>query len=126
MDYGGRGIKIYSGWRHNPEAFVEYVERVLGARPSSSYTLDRVDNDDDYCPGNIRWATKTQQGRNKRNNIVIYFEGSHRTLAECCEMLGLAYASVYKRITRHNWEPLVALTTPIGQKGNQHTCIQKR
>lgn len=63
--YGGRGIAVYSGWFDLLE-FAEYIDSVLGPRPEG-YSLDRIDADIGYEPGNIRWASHKQQSRNKRN-----------------------------------------------------------
>jgi hypothetical protein len=63
--YGERGITVHDEWRENPLSFVDYVEKNLGPRPDGM-SLDRIDNDGDYEPGNIRWATQLEQVRNRR------------------------------------------------------------
>lgn len=65
-DYGGRGIYVHQTW-HDARKFVEYVEAELGPRPTGS-TLDRVDVNRSYEPGNIRWATASEQAANRRVN----------------------------------------------------------
>jgi hypothetical protein len=60
--YGGRGITVCDEWVDDYEAFLAHV----GRRPSSQHSLDRVDNERGYEPGNVRWATKTEQARNRR------------------------------------------------------------
>lgn len=63
-DYGGRGITICAEWRNSYAAFL----RDVGRRPSPNHTLDRYpDNDGNYEPGNVRWATYLEQNRNRRH-----------------------------------------------------------
>ncbi len=59
--YGGRGITICDAWRTSFEQFYAY----MGKRPSPRHTLDRIDNDGNYEPGNVRWATWEQQAGNR-------------------------------------------------------------
>jgi len=65
-NYGGRGIVFY--WKDKLEDFIEYVLVTLGDKPTLGHTLDRVDNDKGYEPGNLRWATRRQQAWNTRRN----------------------------------------------------------
>ena len=66
-NYGGRGIKVYDEWRFNFQSFFKYV----GIRPEN-LTLDRIDTDGNYEPGNVRWATRREQIANRRKvNISV-------------------------------------------------------
>jgi hypothetical protein len=65
-DYGGRGIGFFEEWRTNYAKFLEYVLLVMGRRPSTQHSIDRINNDGNYEPGNIRWATKKVQANNQR------------------------------------------------------------
>jgi len=64
--YGGRGIKMHPKWLEDVESFIKYILNALGPKPSPKHTLDRIDNDEDYVPGNLRWATASQQLKNRR------------------------------------------------------------
>jgi hypothetical protein len=80
-NYGGRGISVYEPW-HDPTVFVAWIEQNLGVRPAG-YTMDRADNSLGYCPGNLRWATKSQQVQNRRQDIMP--KGSEITMAKLTE-----------------------------------------
>lgn len=63
--YGARGIRVCKRWK-SLEAFCKDIVREIGERPSDRYSLDRKDNNDNYQPGNVRWATRKQQSYNRR------------------------------------------------------------
>jgi hypothetical protein len=66
-NYGGRGISVCSEWAADFEAFFEHV----GPRPDEGYELDRIDNDDGYRPGNVRWVTKSENNKNRRTRAQV-------------------------------------------------------
>lgn len=109
--YGGRGIRVlFSG----VEEFVSYVESSLGGRPDGC-SLDRIDNDGNYEPGNLRWATRKTQNRNQRSNRLVTVSGKQITLAEASEQVGINYHTAYTRLSL-GWSIEEAIHTPIGQK----------
>lgn len=84
-DYGGRGITVCDDWINSFESFFEY----MGKSPGKTHSIDRINNQGNYEPGNVRWATQTQQARNKRTNRLIKYMGESKTMAEWCEILNL-------------------------------------
>jgi len=63
--YGGRGISMYPLWEESFTVFHKYIKENIGDKPSKNYSIDRINNDGDYEPGNIRWATPLEQSLNK-------------------------------------------------------------
>ncbi len=66
--YGGRGICVYEPWRKDVGVFLKWIEENLGFKPSPNHSLDRINNNGNYEPGNLRWATKVEQSNNRRNS----------------------------------------------------------
>lgn len=94
--YGARGIKMCQRWRDSFAAFLTDV----GPRPGSDYSIDRVDNDGHYEPGNVRWATIHQQQRNRSSCRMISCFGKELTLVEWSEKTGLGQATISGRLAR--------------------------
>jgi len=84
-NYGGRGIKICDRWK---DSFLNFWMD-MGERPSKKYSIDRIDNNGNYEPANCRWATRLEQGRNKRGLRLITIDGKTKCLTEWVEYLGL-------------------------------------
>lgn len=82
-DYGGRGISVCSEWHD----YLPFFEWAMSHGYQSGLQIDRIDNNGNYDPSNCRWATRREQGSNKRNNIVIYFSGRTLTLQRWAEEL---------------------------------------
>ncbi len=106
--YGGRGITVCDRWRKG--GFRVFIAD-MGPRPSLRYSIDRVNNDGNYEPGNCRWATKKEQNRNRRDNRVIEFRGQRRSVAEWGEVTGLGESCVRLRLNR-GWSVERSLTAP--------------
>ncbi len=90
--YGGRGIKVCDRWLHSYAAFLED----MGRRPSDGHSLDRIDNDGDYCPENCRWATKKEQAMNRRSGVLI----GGKTYAQWSKETGIREDTFAARINR--------------------------
>jgi hypothetical protein len=98
QNYGGRGIKVHERW-HSFDNFLED----MGVRLEGK-TLERERVNEDYSPGNCKWATKEEQYRNKRSNV--FFEG--KTLAEWSRELGISDVAVGNRLRK--WGTVHKLT----------------
>lgn len=92
--YGGRGIVVCDSWRQSFEAFYAYI----GDRPSNKHSLDRIDNDGNYEPGNVRWATRSVQDRNKSSNVQLEFNGKTMVASDWAEELGIKPHTLTNRI----------------------------
>lgn len=90
--YGGRGIKVCERWRNSYQAFADD----MGDRPHG-YSLDRIDNDADYGPGNCRWADRTTQQRNQRRAVYVTIEGVRYRAIELAESAGMKTDTIVNR-----------------------------
>jgi len=111
-NYGGRGIQVCDRWL-DPEHGFENFFQDMGSIPSLKHSIDRIDNNGDYCPENCRWVTKKEQANNRRTNINIKFNGLTRTLKQWSEIMGIDYKCLWFRIVRYGWTPERALTEPL-------------
>ncbi len=108
-NYGGRGISICKRWAESFEAFLAD----MGRRPGLGYSIDRIDNDGNYEPGNCRWATVTDQVRNRRCTVRLVFNGESLTIPEWAERIGVRKQSLYSRRAM-GWPVERMLTEPAG------------
>lgn len=120
-DYGGRGIKVDERWLRDFQAFLDDV----GHRPTPRHTLDRFPNNDgDYAPGNVRWATRSEQARNTSRNVWVEIDGKAMIAEDAAIITGLCHQSVIKK-HRGN-EPIARR---IGPKTNltsdQKTAVRR-
>lgn len=110
--YGGRGIRVCTEWRVSFERFLADV----GPAPSSRHSLERIDNDGHYEPGNVRWATNWEQSRNTRYNMFLTLNGKTMTLIDWATRLRMRRETIATRLKR-GWSHEQALTTPVGKLG---------
>lgn len=94
--YGGRGITVCDRWR---ESFAHFLADV-GARPSPGHSIDRIDNDGNYEPGNVRWATNKEQQRNRHNTRYVTIKGVTKPLTEWTELARLPRSTVEGRLRK--------------------------
>lgn len=108
-DYGGRGIRVCDRWQG--EGGFENFYADMGARPDKNYSLERMDNDGPYAPENCKWATRTEQARNRRNNFIVSAFGRKGPLGNFVGDDPKAYSRVKERI-KAGWDHERAIETP--------------
>lgn len=106
--YGGRGITVCPRWRTSFAAFLED----MGRRPTPRHSLDRIDPNGNYEPGNCRWATHREQCNNKRNNRRIEHGGAVFTATEVARMMGVDAPAFVRRLSL-GWSVDRALSQPL-------------
>jgi hypothetical protein len=104
-NYGARGISVCDRWlgRGGFDRFLADV----GPRPSPDHSLDRKNNDGNYEPGNVQWATRIEQANNRRGSVT--YGGRTLSLKQWSREVGLPYERVQKRVRVLGWPPLSAL-----------------
>ncbi len=108
-DYGGRGITLCDRWR---DSFADFYAD-MGPRPSADHSVERKDNDGPYSPENCRWATRIEQGANKRNNQTYTFGGETHHLTEWARRTGIPFFTLRHRVVKAGWPIDRALTEPV-------------
>ena len=106
-DYGGKGIKVCDSWISSFENFLAD----MGDRPIGM-SIDRIDANGNYEKQNCRWATDTEQNRNKSNVMQITVDGISKCITEWAIHTGLPFSTIYSRITQYGWDHKRAVTTP--------------
>jgi hypothetical protein len=107
-NYGARGITMCDRWNDSYESFLED----MGERPSKKHSIDRIDNEKGYEPGNCKWATRAEQARNNRRNVWIEYNGQKKTLCDWADELNIKRATLCYRIVKAGWDVERAFTTP--------------
>jgi len=93
-DYGGRGIIVCNEWE---EDVVKFVEWALANGYNDKLTIDRIDNDGNYEPGNCKWSTPKEQNRNMRRNLKITVDGETKIVTDWAETCGISVPALAAR-----------------------------
>jgi hypothetical protein len=93
--YGARGIRVCDRW----ETFENFLED-MGQKPLARHSIDRINPDGHYEPGNCRWATASEQARNKRTTRLLTHEGRTQTMVEWATELGITKSTLHWRLSR--------------------------
>lgn len=98
VKYGAIGIGVCNNWLH----FSNFIND-MGKAPSSTHTLDRINNHKGYCKENCRWATRKEQLENRRNTIYIEYNGEKKLLTEWAKSFNISYRKLLWRLKTANW-----------------------
>lgn len=108
--YGGRGIKICKRWLK----FENFISD-MGKRPGPRFTIERIDNDGDYKPGNCRWATHKEQVNNQGSNTMVTLDGITKNVSQWALEIGVSAKLLNERL-RHGWNVEEAFSIPRGYR----------
>jgi hypothetical protein len=111
--YGGRGIKVCERWLEFSLFYADMGECQPG------FSLERIDVNGDYEPGNCKWIPTHEQQRNKRRSVTVEIDGEKMSLKEACLKLGLNYRTVQSRMNIMGWTMLEALGLDVRTKSSQ-------
>lgn len=92
-DWGGRGIKICKEW----DDFITFYEWAMANGYDDTLTIERIDNDGDYCPENCKWIKRGDQAKNRRVCIFLTHDGVTKSLVDWANEYGIKYATIYHR-----------------------------
>lgn len=98
--YGKKGVTVCTAWRHSYRRFLADV----GRRPNDDLSLERIDGRKGYYPSNVKWATRTEQARNKSNSRTITANGVSKLLCEWSDLTGISRPVIFYRLKR-GWSP---------------------
>lgn len=111
--YGGRGITICEEWRKDFSVFLAHI----GPAPTRSHSIDRIDNDGNYEPGNVRWATKKEQANNTSTVRVYSYKGENLTITQAISKSNvIIHISTVNARLRKGWSLESAINTPVNKK----------
>lgn len=111
--YGARGITVCERWNEFKNFMLD-----MGRKPDPKFTIEREDVNGNYEPGNCKWISRKDQGRNKRNSVFVTYQGKRMLLIDIVEELGLSRGLVYQRL-KLGWTLAQAIALPNGSGINR-------
>ena len=101
QSYGARGIKVCESWLSSFDNFI----RDMGPRPSKDHSIERLDNNGNYEKLNCVWATREQQGANKRNSVLFSLNGKFFNMYQLAKILSIPLSGIRTRLYQYK-EPI--------------------
>lgn len=117
--HGGRGVTICERWLSSYSNFLED----MGRKPSPKHSIERIDNNGNYCKENCHWATSIQQANNRRSNKILTLNGQSKTIAEWGRITGFGWSVIQQRLRRGDTVEQ-SLTTPV--RKIKPRCLESR
>ncbi len=117
--YGGRGIVVCDEWIGKCELFFKYI----GDRPTDLHSIDRVENDGNYEPGNVKWSTREEQQNNRSLNVRYFFDGKNLTLPQWAREVGINHRCLSSRLFNLGWNLENTLTTPARKRRSKFDTL---
>lgn len=97
-NYGARGIKICEEWKND---FLSFYTWACNNGYKDTLSIDRIDNNSDYYPGNCRWTTTKEQTRNRTTNVWVEYKGSKKVVSDWCKELKLSLSRIRHTVDRY-------------------------
>lgn len=114
--YGKRGIIVCDEWKNSFESFYEWA---INNGYKKGLSLDRIDNNGNYCPTNCRWVSTNVQNNNRGVSINITYNGKTQNLAEWCKELNLPYIRIWQRLNVYGFTFEEAITEPTHKRSGK-------
>lgn len=98
-DYGGRGIEVHRDWKNSFENFKNHVSNLPNcpSKSKTGYSIDRLNNNKNYEPGNMKWSVPKTQMRNRRITLYLFYNEQDIPLAKFAELKGMKYLQAYRK-----------------------------
>lgn len=111
-NYGRKGIKVCEEWN---KSFIQFYEWAINNGYEENLTIDRIDNNKNYCPENCKWSTRMTQNNNTSRNHYLTYNGRTHTIAEWSRILNIKYATLNSRLNK-NWNPERIFTSKLERR----------
>ena len=108
--YGGRGIKMCDEWKNS---FKNFYDWAINNGYNKNLSIDRINNNSNYCPDNCRWTTAKEQANNRRSNHLITYKNRTQNILAWSKEKNVPYNTLLARINRYSWTIEKALETPV-------------